>query len=111
MSFLDFWTGLLHTFQASPDWIKALWIVSIPAFWLGVLMLILRYRAAVMCLKPVKKGKLAYSIMSDESGFFWIYTHQTNSLDSFQMDEGPVLPLPLGAEGSPNAKLHAPTSK
>jgi len=43
----NFWADLFDTYQSTADWIKALWIVSVPAFVLGLVALILRYRLAL----------------------------------------------------------------
>ena len=48
MTDYNFWADLLATFRSSPDWIKALWILSGPGFLLGVLALVLRHRTAVV---------------------------------------------------------------
>ena len=43
----NFWQDLFDTYQSTADWIKALWIVSVPTFALGVLALFLHYRLAL----------------------------------------------------------------
>lgn len=36
MNDYNFWSDLLDTFQSSPDWIKALWLLIPPGFLLGL---------------------------------------------------------------------------
>ncbi|MDQ0456104.1 hypothetical protein [Rhizobium paknamense] len=43
----SFLADLLATYRASPDLVKALWLLIPPAFTLGVLALLLRYRLRV----------------------------------------------------------------
>jgi len=47
MDSYNFWADLFDTYQSTADWIKALWIVSVPAFVLGLVALVLRYRLAI----------------------------------------------------------------
>ncbi len=47
MTEYNFWADLFDAYQSTADWIKALWIVSVPVFVLGLVALILRYRLAI----------------------------------------------------------------
>ena len=42
----NFWADLFDTYQSTADWVKALWLIAPPAFLLGLIALILRYRIA-----------------------------------------------------------------
>lgn len=50
-----FWADLFETWKSSSDWIKALLIITPPAFGLGALALILHHRAR-MRTEPVLSG-------------------------------------------------------
>ena len=103
----NFWADLLDTFQSSPDWIKALWIVAVPGFLLGVLALVLRFRLATMEATPSADRKLAYSIVCDENGFYRIYTHDTELSGISRTAQEPFVPLPIGA--GPALAKHPPS--
>ncbi|MFS8121868.1 hypothetical protein QD336_05550 [Rhizobium sp. BR 250] len=44
MNDCNFWADLLDTFQSSPDWIKALWLLIPPCFLLALIKILTRYR-------------------------------------------------------------------
>ncbi|MCE6076218.1 hypothetical protein [Agrobacterium vitis] len=55
MTDYNLWADLFDTWQSSSDWIKSLLIVTLPAFGLGVLGLMLRHRARLQ-REPVLSG-------------------------------------------------------
>ncbi|WP_197433896.1 protein kinase [Agrobacterium vitis] len=55
MADYNLWADLFDTWQSSSDWIKALVIVTLPAFGLGVLGLVLRHRARLQ-REPTMSG-------------------------------------------------------
>ena len=59
---------LLNTFRSLNDWIKALWILSVPGFVLGFLALVLRYRVAVRRLDRFADGRLICSVVAGTDG-------------------------------------------
>ncbi|MFJ7352920.1 hypothetical protein ACIQWS_02025 [Phyllobacterium sp. NPDC097923] len=61
----NFWSDLLDTFQSSPDWIKAVWLLIPPGFLLGLVALTMRFRIAARQLNQGPKGELIYSIHRD----------------------------------------------
>ena len=44
MDAYNFWRDLFDTYQSLSDWMKLAWLVVPPAFLLGLVALILRYR-------------------------------------------------------------------
>jgi hypothetical protein len=65
MNDYNFWSDLLDTFQSSPDWIKALWLLIPPGFLLGLVALMLRFRIAARQMDQSAVGELIYSIHRD----------------------------------------------
>ncbi|WP_197434613.1 protein kinase [Agrobacterium vitis] len=55
MADYNLWADLFDTWQSLSDWIKALVIVTLPAFGLGVLWLVLRHRARLQ-REPAMSG-------------------------------------------------------
>lgn len=89
----NFRADLLDTFQSSSDWIKALWIVSVPAFLLGVLALVLRFRLAAKRLEVEGDGSPAYSPVGGETGGISIYIHDgADALNARRLSGPPALP-------------------
>ena len=43
----NFWADLLFTFQSSPDWIRALWLLVPPGFVLAVMAMVMRFGLAL----------------------------------------------------------------
>jgi len=68
----NFWADFFDTYQSLSDWTKALWLIVPPAFFLGLIALIMRYR---LDGKKGSDGTLIYSIRRDNSGQLHIYRH------------------------------------
>ena len=75
MNDYNFWSDLLDTFQSSPDWIKALWLLIPPGFLLGLVALMLRFRIAAKQLNQGPKGELIYSIHRDIRNQLHVVSH------------------------------------
>ena len=75
MESYNLWRDVLDTYQSSPDWIKALWLVSIPGFLLGVLALVLRYRVAVRRLERFADGRPVWSVVAGTDGTYRVHRH------------------------------------
>lgn len=43
---------LIDFYRSSPDWVKAVWVLSIPAFVVSMTALVLWYRVAMRRLEP-----------------------------------------------------------
>lgn len=71
----NFWADLLDTYQSTADWVKALWIVSVPAFALGLVALIFQYRIVSKLTPRIAEGDLVYTIHRDDLGRFHVYRH------------------------------------
>ncbi len=67
----NLWADLLDTFQTSPEWIKALWLLIPPAF---VLALIWLFRRRVVRVDALD-GELLYTIYNETNGLIQIYRH------------------------------------
>lgn len=65
MNDYNFWSDLLDTFQSSPDWIKAVWLLIPPGFLLGLVALTMRFRIAAKQIEQSAGGELIYSIHRD----------------------------------------------
>lgn len=57
MNNYNFWADLLFTFQSSPDWIKALWLLVPPAFLLAATVIMIWFRLAVRREKTTEPGQ------------------------------------------------------
>ena len=93
------WQDLFDTYQSLPDWMKLAWLVVPPAFVLGLLALLLRYRLAGKRAAGANDGTLAYTIHSDGKGGFFVHAHDSAHRDSAgalsaPASEARVLPLP-----------------
>jgi hypothetical protein len=75
MESYNFWQDFFDTYQSLSDWMKALWLIVPPAFLLGLIALVMRYRLAAKRAIEPDAGSLAYSVFSDENGILRIYTH------------------------------------
>ena len=71
----NFWRDLFDTFQSLSDWIKALWLIVLPAFVLGLIALILRHRVAVKAIEHAIRGELIYTIRRDANGQLHVSRH------------------------------------
>lgn len=105
MNDYNFWSDLLDTFQSSPDWIKALWLLIPPGFLLGLVALMLRFRIAARQMDQSPKGELIYSIHRD-AGQLHVVSHIP------VVDGNPALllldPPASGEAGSPETNRLAP---
>lgn len=71
----NFWQDFFDTYQSLPDWMKALWLIVPPAFLLGLIALIMRYRIASRQVDNAITGDLVYTIHRDGSDRMRIYRH------------------------------------
>lgn len=71
----NFWSDLLDTFQSSPDWIKALWLLIPPAFMLALVALTLRFRIESRKVEKRFDGELVYSIHRDAGNQLHVVSH------------------------------------
>jgi hypothetical protein len=99
----NFWKDFFDTYQSLSDVLKALWLVVPPAFLLGLIALVMRYRLAAKRAIEPDTGSLAYSVFSDENGILRIYTHDGADALAAERSEATVLPLP-GAQARTLAK-------
>ncbi|MGO4448691.1 hypothetical protein AB4Y96_07130 [Phyllobacterium sp. TAF24] len=75
MNDYNFWAHLLDTFQASPDLIKAIWLLIPPVFVLGLLALTLRFRIDSKLADKAPDGELVYSVHRDKQNRVHIISH------------------------------------
>ena len=71
----NFWSNVLDTFQSSPDWIKALWLIVPPAFLLVLVALTLRFRIESRKVERRFDGELVYSIHRDACNQLHVISH------------------------------------
>lgn len=71
MESASFWSELLDTYLASPDIIKALWVLVPPTFLLGVVA-VLRPRRGN---PAAEQGELVYSIRRNRDGVVTVHYH------------------------------------
>jgi hypothetical protein len=90
----NFWQDFFDTYQSLSDWMKFAWLVVPPAFLLGLLALVMRYRLAAKRATEPDTGTLAYTVCSDENGILRIYTHDGADPLAAEGSEATVLPLP-----------------
>ncbi len=109
MDHYNFWQDFFDTYQSLSDWMKFAWLVVPPAFLLGFVALIMRYRLAGKHAAEPETGKLAYTVFADENGRLRIYTHGgADALVAARSDVA-VLPVPhpkpaaIAKPPSPNA--------
>jgi hypothetical protein len=70
-----FWQDFFDTYQSLSDWTKALWLIVPPAFVLGLIALILRYRVAVRQAEHGLRDDLIYTIHRDGDDKLRVYRH------------------------------------
>ncbi|MBN9044227.1 MAG: hypothetical protein J0H18_01010 [Rhizobiales bacterium] len=100
----NFWADLLDTFQTSPDWIKALWVLMPPGFLLGLVALLLRFQAAISKTDGPRAGRLLYSVYRRADGVVRVIDHRPTA------ERGPV-PLPVDIFGDASGEtLQEPES-
>ncbi|CAN7224805.1 hypothetical protein [Pararhizobium sp. LjRoot238] len=58
----NFWADLLDTFQSSPGWIKALWLLIPRGFLLALIAMLMRFRVASKRAAAALDGELIYSV-------------------------------------------------
>lgn len=75
MNDYNFSSDLLDTFQSSPDWIKALWLLIPPGILLGLVALAMRFRIAARQMDHGPKGELIYSIHRDTRNQLHVVSH------------------------------------
>ena len=71
MESTSLWSALLDTYLASPDIIKALWVLVPPAFLLGVVAVLRPRRGKV----AAEEGELLYSIRRNRDGVVTVHYH------------------------------------
>lgn len=71
----NFWADFLDTFQSSPDWIKALWLLIPPGFLLGLIAMMMRFRLTAKQMDHGSKGELIYSVHRDAGNQLHIVRH------------------------------------
>ena len=100
MESYSFWRDFFDTYQSSPDWIKALWLVVPPSFLLGVLALVLRYRVAVRRLERFADGRPVWSVVARTDGTYRVHRHHRDPAQRSTrgVDTAPAFPpLPPGS--------------
>lgn len=90
----NFWQDFFDTYQSLSDLMKFAWLVVPPAFLLGLLALVMRYRLAAKRGTMRETGNLAYTVFSDENGILRIYTHGGTDVLPIRTSEPNLLPLP-----------------
>ncbi|QND51826.1 hypothetical protein HB779_07865 [Phyllobacterium sp. 628] len=75
MNDYNFWSDLLDTFQSSPDWIKALWLLIPPSFLLGLVAMAMRFSMASKRMDHGSKGELIYSVHRDIRNQLHVVSH------------------------------------
>lgn len=75
MTEYNFIADFLDTFQSSPDWIKALWLLIPPGFLLGVIAMAMRFRMTTKRMEHGSKGELIYSVHRDAGNQLHIVRH------------------------------------
>lgn len=80
MNDYNFWADLLDTFQSSPDWIKALWLLIPPCFLLALIRILVRYRLASMQLKAKLIDELVFPIDRRPDGHLQIIRHRPETI-------------------------------
>lgn len=76
MNDYNFWADLLDTFQSSPDWIKALWLLIPPCFLLALITILVRYRLASKQLKEKLVDEFVFPIDRRPDGHLQIIRHR-----------------------------------
>jgi hypothetical protein len=78
MSDYNFWADLLDTFQSSPDWIKAIWLLVPPAFILALIAMAMRLRLESKRVDSGFDGELICSVRRDGKNRLHIVDHTTH---------------------------------
>ncbi|MBA8901530.1 hypothetical protein [Phyllobacterium sp. P30BS-XVII] len=99
MNDYNFWAHLLDTFQASPDLIKAIWLLTPPFFMLGLVVLTLRFKIDSKRADKGLGGELVYSVLRDAQNRVHIVSHVKQAGDN--------PPLLFLDQGESNAFNHA----
>lgn len=110
MESYNFWQDVFDTYQSLSDWMKFAWLVVPPAFLLGFLAPVMRYRLAAKRAMEPDTGSLAYTVFCDENGILRIHAHDGADVSSEDMGTHTPLPLP-GAHPRALAKPSPPTSE
>jgi len=97
----NFWADLLDTFQSSPDWIKALWLLIPPGFLLALIAMLMRFRIASKRADDALDGELVYSVRRGVDDQLHIVSHAP------QLDGKPA-PMLLDP---PNREPHTPQNQ
>lgn len=93
MNDYNFWADFLDTFQSSPDWIKALWLLVPPGFLLGCMALVMRFLIEGKGRGRDQHGELVYSVHRDRNNLLHVVSHVP------LYEERPALLLPVSAGG------------
>ncbi|EJN00604.1 hypothetical protein [Phyllobacterium sp. YR531] len=75
MSDYNFWADFLDTFQSSPDWIKAIWLLVPPGFLLALIAMLIRLWIGNREADRDMTGELIYSIRRDSNNLLHIISH------------------------------------
>lgn len=106
MTEYNFISDFLDTFQSSPNWIKALWLLIPPGFLLGLIAMVMRFSIAKTQVPPKEQGELIYSVHRDAGNQLHIVRHIP------LVDGNPALlmldPLSNSEPASQNANRLAP---
>lgn len=88
----NFWADLFDTYQSTADWIKALWIVAVPGFLLGLIALIFQYRLASKQAPLADGAELLCTVhRGDAAGRFRVYRHTGSAELAPKTDAGLLL--------------------
>ena len=71
----NFWQDFFDTYQSLSDWLKVLWLIIPPAFVLGLVALMLRFRIERGQADRSLKGELVYSVHRDTDDRVHIISH------------------------------------
>ena len=71
----NFWADLFDTYQSTADWIKALCIVAVPGFLLGLAGVVLYFRLESKRADALAASELVYTIHRDGDGALRVYRH------------------------------------
>lgn len=80
MDSYNFWQDLLDTFQSSPDWIKALWLLIPPGFVLALIGMVMCYRLGVKRSEKGLDGALVYEVVPEGGEQRGVYDHPTSMI-------------------------------
>ncbi|MGV1949651.1 hypothetical protein ACQZ44_02405 [Agrobacterium vitis] len=82
METYDIWADLLATFRASPDAIKALWLLIPPGFLLVLLLALLRHHNLHHPKLKLHGSTLAFTVIRRDDGALEIYRHDGGQTDA-----------------------------